>query len=303
MVKIIFRYSDEFEYYLVKICNLKIIFNLSESNLLEMVITDLDGTLADTRGRISEADLNTLQKLSDRKVFRIIATGRSLYSAEKILHRNLPIDYLIFSSGAGILEWHNYKIINNNSFNRDEINFIFNYLSKLKVDFMLHFPIPDNHHFLYYDTGDGNPDFKRRLQIYKPFAMPLNDKPELDSATQFVLILPGRQGIFETVARDLDNFSVIRTTSPLDKQTLWIEIFPKQVSKSQAAEWLCSWLKIDRMNVLSIGNDYNDFDLLEWSGYSYVVGDAPVQLKQRFKVIESKHESALMHAVHQLIKL
>ena len=73
--------------------------------MLQMVITDLDGTLANPEQKISQADLDTLKRLGEMDIIRVIATGRSLYSAIKILDKNLPIDYLLFSSGAGILSW------------------------------------------------------------------------------------------------------------------------------------------------------------------------------------------------------
>ena len=79
--------------------------------MLKMVITDLDGTLANRDGKISKADLNTLEQLGEQNITRVIATGRSIYSAKKVLDENLPIDYLLFSSGAGILHWHRKEII------------------------------------------------------------------------------------------------------------------------------------------------------------------------------------------------
>lgn len=272
--------------------------------MLKMTITDLDGTLINKNGEISEADLSTLERLGKRNIIRVIATGRSIYSTKKVLDENLPIDFLLFSSGAGIMDWRNKKIIKDAAFNSDEIKYINKYLLDLNSDFMLHQPIPDNHHFYYHDNGKPNPDFDKRLQIYSKFSSPFkNEDIKHKSACQYVVIIQDYSMNCELITKDLNEFSVIRTTSPLDKKTLWIEIFPAKVSKGQSAAWLCHKLGIEKTSVLSIGNDYNDLDLLEWSGYSYVVENAPIDLKHKFKLTKPNHDSAFMHAVSDVIQL
>lgn len=269
-----------------------------------MVVTDLDGTLANPDGEIGKSDLNTLKKLGDNSIVRVIATGRSLYSANKVLDENLPIDYLLFSSGAGILNWQNKEIIKNASLCLKEIQSINRYLMNINADFMLHFPIPDNHKFFYHKSGENNPDFMRRIEVYNQFSEPINREAlTLKKACQYVIVVTDNSITSEKISEELKAFSVIRTTSPLDKQTLWIEIFPSNVSKGQSAAWLCNNLFINQEDVLSIGNDYNDLDLLEWSGYSFVVENAPFILKNQFDLTKSNHESALMYAVNQVITL
>ena len=270
--------------------------------MLQMVITDLDGTLANPEQKISQADLDTLKRLGEMDIIRVIATGRSLYSAIKILDKNLPIDYLLFSSGAGILSWKNKEIINAVSLHESDIETINTYLIHINADFMLHYPIPENHKFLYHASGKLNPDFKHRIEIYEPFSKSFDEsKIYLKSACQYVVIMPADNITYLQIADELKQYSVIRTTSPLDKETLWVEIFPADVSKGQSAAWLCNHLDIHQKNVLSIGNDYNDLDLLEWSGYSFVVENAPSFLKDSFNLTKSNHESAFMHAVKQVI--
>ena len=272
--------------------------------MLKIVITDLDGTLANPYGKISKSDLNTLKQLGEKNIIRVIATGRSLYSANKVLDENLPIDYLLFSSGAGILNWPNKEIIKNSFLSAKEIQSINTYLMDINTDFMLHLPIPENHKFLYHKSERENPDFMHRIEIYNQFSEPINTKKfTLKTACQYVVIEPDETITYEQITKDLKEFSVIRTTSPLDKETLWIEIFPPNVSKGQSTAWLCDRLSINQSDVLSIGNDYNDLDLLEWSGYSFVVENAPSILKKQFDLTKSNHESALMHAVHLIINL
>ena len=84
-------------------------------------------------------------------------------------------------------------------------------------------------------------------------------------------------------------FSVIIATSPLDHTSLWVEVFNKNVSKSKAAFFLSKELSVERKNVFSIGNDYNDLDLLEWSGKGFVVENALDELKKGFEQVSSNN--------------
>jgi hydroxymethylpyrimidine pyrophosphatase-like HAD family hydrolase len=56
---------------------------------------------------------------------------------------------------------------------------------------------------------------------------------------------------------------------------------------------------IDPGQTLSIGNDYNDLDLLEWTTSSFVVENAPDDLKERFPVVASHNESGVAEAIQR----
>jgi hydroxymethylpyrimidine pyrophosphatase-like HAD family hydrolase len=100
----------------------------------------------------------------------------------------------------------------------------------------------------------------------------------------------------------LPDYSVIRTTSPLDGKATWIEIFPNAVSKSRTAAWLAQKLKIDNRNIVSVGNDYNDLDLLEWTAKSYVVDNAPADLKSRFVGVASNNNGGVAEAAKRWLE-
>jgi hydroxymethylpyrimidine pyrophosphatase-like HAD family hydrolase len=49
-------------------------------------------------------------------------------------------------------------------------------------------------------------------------------------------------------------------------------------SKGSALAWLSNHLNIDRSQVLAIGNDLNDLEMLEWSGFALAVSGSPAEL-------------------------
>ena len=100
----------------------------------------------------------------------------------------------------------------------------------------------------------------------------------------------------------MTDFNVIQTTSPLDGKSTWIEIFPSTVSKSQTAAWLAKTLGIDENSVVAVGNDYNDLDLLHWSSSSYVVANAPADMKSHFACVATNNNGGVAEAAERWIK-
>ncbi len=270
------------------------------NNFKKIVVTDLDGTLLRSNKTVSDADLNTLIKLKESGFLRVIATGRSLFSAKKVLDTDFPIDYLIFSSGAGIMDWRNKEIIKAQHLSVFEVEKVYNYLNSLDVDFTIQRKIPFNHEFLVIRKNRENPDLSRRMDIYKGFCREYHaDSDKLEESCQFLLIVPEPQWnkIFNQIKKKFNDLKVIRATSPLNGKSVWVEIFPISVSKANASNWLAAKFQIEQKDSFAIGNDYNDLDLLNWSNHSLVVENAPLELKQSFKTTNSCDNNGFSNAM------
>ena len=266
----------------------------------KIVVTDLDGTLLRSNKIVSDIDLNTLIKLKESDILRVIATGRSLYSAKKVLDIDFPIDYLIFSSGAGIIDWRTKEIIKAQHLSILEVGTVYNHLNSLEVDFTIQKKIPFNHECLVIRKNRDNPDFMRRIEIYKDFCKEyLDGKDRFDEACQFIIIVSEHKGVavYSQIKKVFCDLNVIRATSPLDGKSIWIEIFPVSVSKANAANWLANKFQIDQTNSFAIGNDYNDLGLLNWANHSLVVENAPLELKKSFKTTNSCDSNGFSMAV------
>ena len=265
-----------------------------------LFVTDFDGTLLRSDRTFADKDLKALERLGQMNITRAIATGRSIFSFNTVVEPDLPMDYVIFSTGAGVSHFSSGNIVRKSCLEPVDVNNISEVLLAAKLDFMIHRPIPDNHHFGYVALNDGNADFEHRISLYQPYANEIKKPVDgFGPSTQLLAVLPPSQDmtILDELRAKLLNYNVIQTTSPLDHKSTWIEIFPADVSKSQTAEWLARKLKVDRSRVASLGNDYNDTDLLEWSPVRYVVENAPADLKARFPVVASNNNCGVAEAV------
>lgn len=264
----------------------------------QMIISDLDGTLFNNRQEVSLEDMKALFWLGENNITRVIATGRNFYSVKRVLKDNFPIDYLIFSSGAGIYDWKNKKLLHSEYLPDYEVKQISKILIDHQVDFMIHEMIPENHKFIYHRSGTTNTDFENRIRLYKDFALLLDvNTEEYQHACQILAVFPNNIGLFKEIQNKFNDIKIIRTTSPLDGDSIWMEIFPENVSKGHGVAWLCNHLKIDPAKTISVGNDYNDIDMLEFTHQKYVVSNAPDDLKEQFPVCKSNQQSAFFDVV------
>jgi hypothetical protein len=267
-----------------------------------LFVTDLDGTLLRSDRTVSEGDRASLRRLGNQHVIRVVATGRSLFSFGRIEAPRLPIDFVIFSTGAGIAQYPEGKILRRAGLTPEEVGRAERVLRELKLDFMIQRPIPETHVFGYAALNPFNPDFQTRIALYRPFAFPLDEcDHRFGPATQLVAIVPRDRGAgaLAAVRDQLSDLAIIRTTSPLDGQSTWIEIFPAGVSKSLSAQWLASRLGVPDGRTLSVGNDYNDIDLLEWAGTRFVTANAPEDLKGRFPAVASNNHEGVSEAIER----
>lgn len=267
-----------------------------------LFITDFDGTLLCSDGTFAQRDLDALDLLNRRGIKTAVATGRSLYSFINSPGVDLPVDYIIFTTGAGVVRQSGHKLLYHLNLSSEVVARTLDFLKKSMLDFMLHHPVPENHKYVFRRVNPDNADFESRLERYREFGQPLASdfRSGFGEASQFLAVVPFHkaQDALREVSDGLPGLSVIRSTSPLDHESTWIELFHPNVSKGRTAAWLASELHVDLTDTMAVGNDYNDLDLLEWAAFSCVVENAPDDLKRRFQQVASNNNGGVAEAVN-----
>jgi len=222
------------------------------------------------------------------------------------LTKNLPFDYIIFSTGIGIYDFKSDKVIYSHSFSKCKSVKISKFLIKKKLNFFAHKLAPDNHHswfkYSYFDE-----DFKNRLILYKDFTKKISKENKVNYVSHFLTILPFDDVLFYSLKKILlkkfCGIKIIRATSPLDFLHIWLEIYPKNISKGHTAIRLCKMLNISIEETIAIGNDYNDIDLLDIAGKSFILANAPSELLQKYINVSSNNNDGFTEAIEMIYKI
>ncbi len=256
---------------------------------IEAVITDLDGTLLRTDNTVSKLDFETLLRLGDLNILRIVATGRTLMSVMQVFTPDSPLDYLIFSNGLGIYDMKSQKIIRTHHIPKTDVEVLAKQLCSFKADFQIKGTIPNCHTYLYKQHSEYNSDLEVLNSRYANFCKEFKDDYQLTDASRIICFTEDIADI-ERIAALCPNFDIIRATSPINNQTIWVEIYPPGVNKGSAVVELCEMHDISLRNTAGLGNDYNDIHFLECVGNPYLVANAPDDLKKRFNSLSGGNE-------------
>lgn len=274
--------------------------------MIKAIIIDLDGTTL-PRGwnSISKENKEALEEAGRQGITRILATGRSVFSFQNALPEGLPIDYMVFSSGAGIMHWNDKRLIGTRELSSEATIEIASMLWKYNINFTIQQPIPDNHHFYYRNTSPLHEDFRRRIENYPGLGTPIQSIQDIrGEATQFLVILDASQiQLHGEIQEKLSGYSVIRSTSPIDNQAIWTEIFAPNVNKGTSCQILLDQLGIRYAECAGLGNDYNDIDFLERCGYPYIVANAPEPLRAKFNNVTNDTDNGLAEFIHTALRL
>lgn len=80
-----------------------------------------------------------------------------------------------------------------------------------------------------------------------------------------------------------DHCECVRTEYPARDLSI-LDLLPPGVSKGWALERLAARLCVDRKEVMAIGDNWNDLDMLEWAGQSVIMGNAAQELRTMAKL-------------------
>ncbi len=257
---------------------------------MKILVSDLDGTLIHENQYIESSLLQRLKKFKATGNKIIIATGRSLYSAKKIIDSHFPVDYMITASGAGIYSWNPFRLLKKYSLSEGQIKKAVNVLKQLGLDFTIQRAVPENHRYFYHAQRNLN-DFVRRNELYNGYASPLTSAMEdIKEACQLIAFAEEKDGeqLYHWIKNQLPALKIIRSTSPLDHKTVWIEIYPPEVSKKAGIEFILKKENLSREHIFVIGNDYNDEEMLSAFPQAWVVANAPDSLQSRYQVLKNK---------------
>lgn len=260
--------------------------------MTQLLATDLDGTILARDRDFNREDVKVLSELGDNNFIRVVATGRTLQSALRVIPNDFPIDYLVFSSGAGIFCWTTKRLLSTTHLGYVKTKEVVEVFKQFHVEYTLHHPIPENHLFFHPEGEDPHPDFERYLEFNHPHAEVINGSvPELDY-TQTLAFIPDMD-TYTAIEKQLSGVKVVRATSPIDGKSIWMECFHTAVSKANGILEVCRIENILPQNVTVLGNDYNDVDMLSTFKNAFVVDNAPEELKKQYTNVVDVYQAPL----------
>jgi Cof subfamily protein (haloacid dehalogenase superfamily) len=284
--------------------------------MIKLLALDLDGTLLNSRGKISPENLNAIQKAEESGVLVTIATGRRFRDALPVgleINLNAP---LICHNGALLKYVETLQTVAVSLIPNETMYEILRVGNEFGADAMMSCD-PHGKGVLYYDRVSAE---NLPLQNYIAWSKTLHGA-EAESAIHHVENLEHILEANETVhasfsgtcapmaelqkvlERELHtNANVLATIYPHLDFTL-LDILPSDASKGIAVEKLALMNQLSAENVMVIGDNFNDFEMLEYAGTPVVMGNASPELleNEKYESTLSNDENGVALAIERFI--
>ena len=279
---------------------------------IRLLALDIDGTLTDPNFQVSSRNIAALRAAHEAGIEIILATGRRHDYALPIAQElGFPI-WLISSNGALI------RSSNSETFFTDRLpartaRELIQYMDEFRGHAVLTFDrpanVPGNDSLVLESADELNKTVSRWLELNRPyikFVSPIEDALTEDPLQAMYC---GRLAAMEVLQKRLsqadflDKITVMRTQ--YDHRDLCIlDILNRECSKGHALRRWAEERGISREQVMAIGDNHNDLEMLEFAGVAVVMGNASNELKQNgWMVTGSNEESGVAQAVYDILGL
>lgn len=285
--------------------------------MIKLLALDLDGTTLDSSGQLSDANHDAIRKAEEHGVLVTIATGRRFPDARPIglqLDLNAP---LITHNGV-LLKYAQSEEIVSCSLLATETSFEIIRVGKDYGGDALVSTDPRGYGTLLYDrVSEDNLPLKKYLRWSenlhggKVGREGVEHVPRLEDILHeheivhisFSGTCDAMSAMLSVLNRELGSAVTILPTIYPHRDFTLIDILPAGASKGHGVAKLAQLNNFAPKNVMAIGDNFNDLEMLEYAGTSVVMGNADQRLLERaeFYTTLSNEESGVAAAIEHFI--
>jgi len=246
-------------------------------NSYRLLVVDIDGTLVNRNGKISDEDREAMFRVRQAGMQVVLSTGRGLQATMNIIHELSLDSYHISFDGALVSHPSNGEEIYVKPIDKDLVRQMIDVAHSCRVDLEL-FTV--THYFVERETWSTG--------AHRDFFGVNPTMVDLREIWQRERILKG--GVVPTTVeekaraadfcRQLDHrWHLSRAITPAYPEVDFFNILAPGVSKGKALEKLATHLKIPLRETIAVGDGTNDISLLKTSGLAIAMGNAADEVK------------------------
>lgn len=279
---------------------------------IKLVASDLDGTIIDRNNFIAKENYEAINSIHSKKIDFVVCTGKS-YSVSKNICKNFNASYGIFGNGAQIIDLKNGRELKRKTLTSKQINYCIKLARKHNLH--IHFYteesiVTENLKYMdlrNYILKDAN---SSELKFFIVPSIEKFIKEEKPAIFSLVITSDNSMADFEkTIHENLDvstnliNKKGVYKDIIIDKEYEYLNIAPNDINKNQALNFLSNYLNIPQNEMLAIGDNVNDLEMVKNSGIGIAVGDAYSELKEVASYVTTKTAStgAFAEAIEKYI--
>jgi Cof subfamily protein (haloacid dehalogenase superfamily) len=243
-----------------------------------LLVIDLDGTLVNRNGDISDRDRQALAEAAARGVKVALSTGRIVRACRRIIDLLSLDGYHIFYDGALVSDPHQNREVYAQPIKKGVVRRAVEF--SRKNDTYLELYSSEN---FFAERENWSDTIHRRFFKVEPTFVDFNGIWERERIIKAELVVHSLEEAAkaENFRREFDGslrFSIAR--APAYPGIDFVNIIDPGVSKGEALKALVSFIDVPMSEVIAIGDGLNDISLLEVAGKAVAMGNAFPEVKE-----------------------
>lgn len=255
---------------------------------LKMVCIDIDGTLLNSMHQITPATKEIINMVvAEHKLFVVLVSARPPESIQRILSDELSISMpFIAYNGALVIGSANSSYLYEETIPIELSREVYHLFREYNIDYHFY-----KGHQWYVEHVNEHAKVESEISGCLPI--------QTDFHTLFQSWRGGRGahkilGIgdstyimeLETVLNEkYGNALTVSRSKPT-----YLEVVNDTCSKTKAIKYLIEKLEIDQSEIMAIGDNYNDIDMLQFAGCGVAMGNAPAEVKKHADLVTSSND-------------
>jgi Cof subfamily protein (haloacid dehalogenase superfamily) len=276
---------------------------------LRLIAIDIDGTLLNPEFQISENDLATLRRTHAQGIEIILVTGRRHTFALPIA-RQLGFDLWLISSNGAVT-----RSLAGETFHRDLLpeatcRELVGVMQEFRGQTVLTFDRIGLHGeasrpivIERLDELEGSIQrwLEKNMQ-YIQFVVPIENALTTDPVqAMFCGPVAKMQRVLQVLGSCGLPITVLRTEYP-GRDLSIVDVLNAGCSKGHALERWANYRQITREQVMAIGDNYNDIEMLAFAGHPFIMGNASKELRDRgWTQTRSNADSGVAAAIEHVL--
>jgi Cof subfamily protein (haloacid dehalogenase superfamily) len=276
--------------------------------VIRLLAIDIDGTLLDSRGRLPDAHRDALIDASARGVEVALVTGRSYHFTSPIVDL-LPIPLTLIVNNGAVVKRRDGATELRHVLPRSAAVRVLDETRRFEDSVAIVFDRPDERQIVFERMDWSHPNRRGYYEKNKAF-IAATPSPLRDALTEdpIQVMFNGSVEPMRALAAALramptaDDFSVA-ITEYVPRDFSLVDINGAGCSKGTTlARWVAQ-RGMTPADVMAIGDNLNDVEMLDFAGTAYIMGNATDALKSRgYRLTGTNDEAGLATAVRENIQ-
>lgn len=264
--------------------------------MYNLIAIDLDGTLLNSNGVVSNETKETLQKIKDKDIKIVLASGRMIDSIKSISNEIGNQKYLVAGNGAIVYDIEKQEILYKNYLKKEKVLDVIKICEENSIYYNIYtenelLTTSLKYNVLYYHKENANREEKDRMKISimnNMYDYVLNSKRDDylkiticdEDRIVFNSIIRKIKQIKEIDVLDVEHMSrknIMQGTETIELNYSYTEVSAQNVDKWEAINYILEQENISKEHVIAVGDNINDKKMIENAGLGIaMVGSSPV---------------------------